>query len=91
MTLHCVYSPAALEPASGLAGALASGDAVLLLDAASCLASVGVDLGDAIEVYALADDVAAHGVANPVAGIRCLDFDGWVALTESHPRQQVWT
>ena len=89
MTLHCVYARSAIL-AGDLARNLAADDAVLLLGAAVTLARESPGLPEGIAVHALAEDLAAHGIGAPAPGVSAVDYDGWVALTETHATQQVW-
>jgi len=96
MTLHCLYASPESTAALRCRAALAPGDAVLLLGAAVRLADPAHPAlpqwggGHEAALYALQEDLAAHGVA-PAPLVTAVDYAGWVRLSEELPRQQVWT
>jgi len=97
MTLHCLYASPESTAAQRCHAALAPGDALLLLGAAVRLADPGHPAlahwraGHGAALYALQEDLAAHGVGTPTPVVTAVDYAGWVRLSEELPRQQVWT
>lgn len=96
MTLHCLYSAPSGDPASRCLAALATGDAVLLLAAATTLARPGHPalsrwINAGARLYALDEDLAAHGVDAPAATVTVISYGGWVDLSLQQERQQVWS
>lgn len=95
MTLHCLYALPGSDAAGRCLAALAPGDALLLLSAATRLAcpahpelSRWLDSGAAL--HALDEDLGAHGIDAAAAGVTVIDYAGWVALSLRLQRQQNW-
>ena len=96
MILHTINAGPSSSALGDCMAIAASSDAVLLLgdgvyaalkDTAACaqLQNCGAAL------YALQADAAAAGVLGLLAeGIKLIDMDGFVTLSETFPRQQAW-
>ena len=75
-----------------------SGDAILLLqDAVLALQSpltlasfFGKCQAAGMQVYALQDDCDLRGIDNHYAGIKLVDYSGFVALVVEHTKQVSW-
>ena len=95
MTLHCVYTVANATTRQALQNTAADTDVVLLLGGAVTLATAQHPaleqwLGMKLRLYALAEDIAAHGVAATHTAVEVVGYAGWVSLSEQHRTQQVW-
>jgi tRNA 2-thiouridine synthesizing protein B len=96
MILHTL-SAAPAEPAFDSCLRIAApGDRILLLGngvyaAMTSSPAAGLLSENPATFFALAQDVAAAGLAGKIAdGIEVVDFDGFVALTETCERQLNW-
>lgn len=95
MILHTLNASPTSAAFEQCLGAVAPGDAVLLLgngvyaalDASDSLARLQAT-GAAL--YVLRDDAAAAGVGERLGAIGTVDVDGFVALSEQFPRQLAW-
>lgn len=88
MTLHCLYLPHQLE---ALLAALGPDDGVLLLSTAVTLAVQPWVKTAENSVYALREDLAAHGIHQEANNTQSVDYAGWVSLTERYRTQQSWS
>ena len=86
------------SPGSGLprqvAGVIAAGDALLLLeDGVYCLRNERefAELAGAAPVYVLAADLRARGLDDkPPDGVAVVDYDGFVALCAAYDKTLSW-
>ncbi len=89
--LHCLSNTAALHDCLVSA---APGDNLLLLGD-GCYAALNKSehherlLSSQLNLYALSEDARSRGV-EPDASFTCVDYAGFVALTESCQAQQAW-
>jgi sulfur relay protein TusB/DsrH len=90
MTLHCIYSASALSSGSQARDVMNEGDGVLLLASAVVLAGSDIAIPAGVQIFALAEDLDAHGIVECSKQVTRVDYDGWVALTQHHCTQQVW-
>lgn len=94
-TLNCLYASETSAAAQSLLAALTSHDVVLMLGhAVSLLRPTHPELeswlATGATLYALDEDLLAHGIQAPHEAVTVLDFAGWVRLTEIHRTQTVW-
>ena len=93
MILHTINASPGSPAFGDCLRLVADEDAILLLGSAvyavrdETLCRALVDSGAAI--YLLADHARAAGV-EPCDGVARVDMDGFVALSETYPRQQAW-
>ena len=95
MTLHCLYAAPDSAVARRCLDSVAAGDALLLLSHAVTLANpCHPGLPDwqstGVALYALQEDLDAHGVAQIDDAVTPVDYAAWIALTLDRPRQQLW-
>ena len=95
MTLHCLYRAPNSPTANRLLEQVAAGDLVLLLGEAVILArethpELASWVAAGATLYALRDDLAAHGVAALAPEVTAADFADWVALSERCVTQVAW-
>lgn len=96
MTLHTVNLLPDHADCQRCIGQLAPGDAVVFLGRGVWIASAGSAWWrhwerDAVDLYALADDLAATGLAgHRAAAVGVVDLSGLVALSEQHACQRAW-
>ena len=91
-TLNAAPTSAAYRDCLGLLG---EEDALVLMGdgvyaALENTASLQALLDAPAQLYILAADAHLAGVPLPGQGVRSIDMDGLVALTEQFPRQQAW-
>ena len=73
------------------------GSALLLIEDAVYAAAKGNAIearmraaAASLEVYALAPDLEARGMKEPIEGVRLIDYEGFVDLVAAHPTVQSW-
>jgi tRNA 2-thiouridine synthesizing protein B len=99
-TLHIVNkSPFERNSLASCIGHLGKDDAVLLIEDAVVAARDGSTAAPLVRealtsglVYVLAPDLAARGIKNEgvVAGMKLIDYRGFVELAAQHSRTQSW-
>jgi sulfur relay protein TusB/DsrH len=94
-TLNCLYGDETSSAARSLLAALSRDDSVLILGrAVSLLRPTHPELRDWLatgaHLYALDEDLLAHGIQTPHEAVTVLNYEGWVRLTEVHRTQTVW-
>ena len=99
-TLHIVNkSPFERNSLESCIGHLGQDDAVLLIEDAVVAARDGSDVAPLVRaalknasVYVLAADLAARAIKHEgvIAGMKLVDYRGFVALVAEHTRTQSW-
>ncbi len=98
-TLHTVNkSPFSTQALLSCLAHAKDGDTVLMIEDAVYGAASGTGLADAmaarsgVNLAALGPDLAARGIATErlLAGIKAVDYAGFVELAASHDRTQAW-
>ncbi len=99
-TLHTVNkSPFERNALQSCAGHLMAGDALLMIEDGVLGARKGTSAAAAIQAalakgnaYALASDLAARGIKPEqlIAGIKTVDYGGFVDLVTQHARTVAW-
>lgn len=99
-TLHIVNkSPFERNSLTSCIGHLGKGDAVLLIEDAVVAARDGSTVAPVVRealkngpVYVLAPDIAARAIKREgiIAGMKLIDYRGFVELAAQHTRTQSW-
>jgi tRNA 2-thiouridine synthesizing protein B len=99
-TLHTVNkSPFASQSLQSCLNHAKDGDAILLIEDGVYGAAVGTQIADAVAhrsgtvaVYVLHGDMTARGIdaARLIAGIKSVDYSGFVTLAAESARTQAW-
>ena len=95
MILHTLNAAPSSSAFADCLKTIAEGDAVLLMGDGVYAAIAQTEASRVLEateatLYVLADDAMTAGVLNVSAAVSSIDIAGFVALTETFPRQQAW-